>query len=116
MINAPVSMDFRHSIAGNNRFVVDNEYTIRRLEVGSVDETSLTLEPNTALRLIGADIVQRVTIFNLDAREASIIGFNAAKTDYLRRLEKHVIMRLMQSLQHGATLRIGEMRLETCAR
>lgn len=114
MIDAPVSMDFRHSIAGNKRFVVDNEYMIRKYRIANGFNTELTLEPSAKIRLIGADVVQRVNMMNFDTSDAAIIGFNAAKTSYLRRLEKHVIMRLMQSLQHGAALRIGEMRLETC--
>ena len=114
VIDAPISMDFRHSIAGNKRLVVDNEYVIRKYYGANGFNTALTIEPSAKIRLIGADIVQRVNMLNFGTSDAAIIGFNAAKTNYLRRLEIHVIMRLMQSLQHGAALRIGEVRLETC--
>ena len=98
-------MDFRHSIAGAESLVIDNEYVV------NTSGGKVTLSPSAKLLRMGVSL--SVSMF-FSAKTSDYDGCNAAinavKNSYLLKLKNSVIMHSIRNI-NASRLIVGELDL-----
>ena len=98
-------MDFRHSIAGAENLVIDNEYMI------NTSGCEITLSPSAKLLRMGVSLSVRIIFLSeIVSREDYNATINYIKNSYLLKLKNSVIIHGIRSIDAGR-LSIGRLAL-----